>query len=380
MYHSGIILGFFTQIVTLMLGLYTTDLLIKWKNLANKDSYSSIGYVCYGRVSVFLVSGAIAFLCLGMPISYLIIYADSATPLAVEFLSPYFQTDYRTLLIIVLSIFLSFFCIKREMHELRIASMASTFWAWVFWIMMIWMYIIKNEDAEHSLIDFLYPTKPLTGYFRTAPNIFLAYWFQQSFFTVFKSLEHQTDENGWKLTYRSFFISATIYGFVTFLSIAMFGDEMESDVMNNIAKSKHALKYFCLILFLVIAAMHTPIIFFVGKEGLLVFYAELRYRAISSNPDKEALMSKTLRWQEYYPITVITYLLVILAALLIHDLGKVFALWGSLSATTIAFVGPPVFYMKLKGMGSVREMLLPVTTLVFGLLFTVIGWYSNLFI
>ena len=44
-----------------------------------------------------------------------------------------------------------------------------------------------------------------------------------------------------------------------------------------------------------------------------------------------------------------------------------------MSATTIAFVGPPVFYMKLKGMGSVREMLLPVTTLVFGLLFTVIG-------
>lgn len=126
MLKSGIILGCITQAITLALGLYSTWLLILCKNMANKANYSAIGFVCYGRASIFAVSGAIAFLCLGMPISYIIIYADSATPLAEEFFSSYLDVNYRTILIIVLAILLSPFCIKREMHELRIVSLTST--------------------------------------------------------------------------------------------------------------------------------------------------------------------------------------------------------------------------------------------------------------
>lgn len=71
--------------------------------ISKKDTYSAIGYTCYGRASIFAVSGAICMLCVGMPISYIIIYADSATPLAEALFSSYWDTDYRTVLILLLA-------------------------------------------------------------------------------------------------------------------------------------------------------------------------------------------------------------------------------------------------------------------------------------
>lgn len=243
------------------------------------------------------------------------------------------------------------------------------------------IYIEKYQVHERSMTQFLYPDLPLSSYFQTAPNIFLAYCFQQSFFTVYKSLKEQNDVNAWKITYRSFAVSATIYFIVTLLSIALFGEELKSDVMHNIARSKYVLKYFCSILFLVIAAMHTPIIFFVGKEKFLTFYTELRYRSLSTNPEHHSMISSTLAAKEYYPITILLYVGVVVAAILIEDLGFVFALCGSFSATTIAFILPPIFYLKLKGSElKFTEKILPMLLLTFGVIFTVIGCYSNLFV
>lgn len=57
LYHSGLILGTITIILTLVFGLYSTGLLIQCKNIAGVDSYSAIGHACYGRKSIFLVAG-----------------------------------------------------------------------------------------------------------------------------------------------------------------------------------------------------------------------------------------------------------------------------------------------------------------------------------
>lgn len=165
------------------------------------------------------------------------------------------------------------------MHELRIISLTSSVCAVLFSIILfvIWL---DSDDNTHALSEYMYPTDPISGYFQTAPTIFLAYCFQQSFFTVFKSLRDQTSSNGWKITYRSYIVAVSIYFVVTLLSISLFGDNIKSDLMHNVAKNNSSLRYFCLVLFLIIAAMHTPIIFFVGKESLLVIYCELRYKTV----------------------------------------------------------------------------------------------------
>ena len=129
------------------------------------------------------------------------------------------------------------------------------------------------KDTDKHLSDFLYPSQPISKYFKTAPNILLAYCFQPSFFSVYKSLLNQNDKNAWAITNHSFGLSSCIYIIVALLSLMLYGEYLKSDLLLNITeKEDNNLKYICSVLFVIIAALHTPVIFFVGKESLLMIY------------------------------------------------------------------------------------------------------------
>jgi amino acid permease len=87
----------------------------------------------------------------------------------------------------------------------------------------------------------------------------------------------------------------------------------------------------------------------------------------------------TLDSKEYYPITSLLYIGVILASLYIVDLGQIFAILGSLWATLIAFIMPPVFFLKLQdGNALIRTNVFAFLVLMFGVTFLVVGLYSNI--
>lgn len=63
-----------------------------------------------------------------------------------------------------------------------------------------------------------------------------------------------------------------IYLIVAFLAIMIYEDKLQSDVLTNLAERSSTFEYFGLVFYLLIAAFHTPIVFFVGKECLLTMY------------------------------------------------------------------------------------------------------------
>ena len=130
---SGLVLGIITFIVALVSGLYSTGLLIQCKNICGFDSYSAIGHASYGRNAIFIVSGTTTILCIGMPIAYFIIVSDAITPILMQHLGTEIgELELRTIVVILLSILLAYYCVKREMHELRGVSFASTICALIF--------------------------------------------------------------------------------------------------------------------------------------------------------------------------------------------------------------------------------------------------------
>ena len=84
-YQSGLILGISSILVSLFLGIISIRLLIVCKEITGHYCYGSIGYECVGRKSIFLINILIAILCLGLPSSFMIIFADASTPLVQEF-------------------------------------------------------------------------------------------------------------------------------------------------------------------------------------------------------------------------------------------------------------------------------------------------------
>ena len=206
--------------------------------------------------------------------------------------------------------------------------------------MVLAIIFLSNYDSfEHSLLDHLYPDS-ITGFFKTAPTVFLAYCYQQGFMTIYKSLKEQTDSNGRIVAFSCFIVCSVVYIVVTILSFWIWGDTLKSDVLRNIGNSDYSLRYVCSVLFLVIAALHTPVIFFVGKEQALTFYCELRYMSISQHPHKNSMLSSTLDAKEYYSITVVLYLIVVIWAILIYN--KIYWLRLNWSTKYILFLANPI--------------------------------------
>lgn len=105
--QSGLILGFTTLFITLILGIQTLKLLIDCKYLCGGESYAAIGYACYGKASIYIVNIAIAIVTLGMPVSYFIIFADAAEPLIRDLL----QFDHlRKLIVVGLAVIIGKIC------------------------------------------------------------------------------------------------------------------------------------------------------------------------------------------------------------------------------------------------------------------------------
>ena len=180
MLQAGLIVGLILQAISFLLGLHTTNLLLLCKNLWHKDTYSSIGFMSFGRFSILIVSGTITFLWIGLPISYMIIFADAAVPLTREIADNHIHPEFRAITVLILGVIICYFWIKREIHELRIISYASVTWAVLFTVTLGAIYVNNYSSLEHSLLDHLYP-KSITGFFQTAPTVFLAYYI---FFTT----------------------------------------------------------------------------------------------------------------------------------------------------------------------------------------------------
>ena len=79
-----------------------------------------------------------------------------------------------------------------------------------------------------------------------------------------------------KVSFASLCTLFFVYTITTFVSIYSFGPKIESDILLNVSDSNGWEAYVINTLFLIIGGMHIPLIFFVGKESLLIMIHECR--------------------------------------------------------------------------------------------------------
>ena len=214
-------------------------------------------------------------------------------------------------------------------------------------MMSLQLMIVKNKEPVHN---YLWPTKPISEFCETTPNVLFAYCLHPSFFTIYKSLRVQSTENARTIINKSFGFTVIVYTIIMLVSLQMFKDDIKSDLLINILESSkdESFAYPSSFLFIFMAALHTPVIFFIGKESLLTIYCELKYRTVSEdksldeNTDNQrggiltrhiknnANISLQLNDKEYYPITIMLYITMVISVIFIKDIGKLFALLGSL--------------------------------------------------
>jgi len=68
-----------------------------------------------------------------------------------------------------------------------------------------------------------------------------------------------------------------IYVVVGIVGVLAYGEDIKGDIMINISgqPDKPVSNYILMTMFMIIAAMHIPIVFFIGKESILIIVDEL---------------------------------------------------------------------------------------------------------
>jgi len=86
-----------------------------------------------------------------------------------------------------------------------------------------------------------------------------------------------------KFTTTAFIFAFVVYILISLLSLLIFSEHVYSDVLINISKSNFEFKHLLLIMYLIISAMHMPMVFFAGKEAVINIFFEIKDRAVSKN-------------------------------------------------------------------------------------------------
>jgi len=121
-----------------------------------------------------------------------------------------------------------------------------------------------------------------------APSIFSIYCLPTSFFTSFASLKSQSTKNGLRVTVLSLICCFLVFVVSSSLAFGIFGSNIKSNMLLNITQESGVIPVSLQLLFLVIAVIHIPIIFFNGKEAIMIMVAETFFKTYSNLMEKDS--------------------------------------------------------------------------------------------
>jgi amino acid permease len=196
------------------------------------------------------------------------------------------------------------------------------------------------------------------------PTLILSYSFQSAFFPAYNSLKQKNDRNGMKATFGAFTICFVIYVSIIVVSMLTYGDKIEENILTNVGESSDVLSILLQIIFLIISAMHIPMVYFIGKENVLIIFDEIARKSYSSGHGLRRSLSHadetpTVDFNEdnhnaylsmnpylYYSISIGLFVLIVFLSIVVKSLVFLLGIIGSTGTTFIVFIAPGVFYIK----------------------------------
>jgi len=136
------------------------------------------------------------------------------------------------------------------------------------------VHYLTSDPHPENTVDLKETTMGLK-FFASLPTVIASYSIHPSFFTAFGALKNKTSRNGMKAALLANITLFMVYFFAPLIAIGLYGHNVKSDMIKSVSSDTGVIPVVLMFLFLVIAAMHIPIIFFIGKEAILIIFYEL---------------------------------------------------------------------------------------------------------
>lgn len=183
-----------------------------------------------------------------------------------------------------LAVIMIWLVLKKEVRQLTYASLVLFFAILIFMFLLFLHYLTSDPspDQKEDLLNTTFDLKFLASY-PTIPSI---YSLNPSFFTVFGSLRNKSKKNGLITGTIAAISLFLIYITVPLLAFGLYGHDVKKNLLVNISKESGVLPTILQFLFLAIAIVHIPVVFFIGKEAVLIIFDEITRRSYSRPPRK----------------------------------------------------------------------------------------------
>ncbi|KAL4906480.1 hypothetical protein BDW74DRAFT_167150 [Aspergillus multicolor] len=351
--QSGMVMGTLLLVALTITVDWTIRLIVVNSKLSGADSFQATMQHCFGKSGLIAISVAQWAFAFGGMIAFCIIVGDtiphvlsSLFPSLREMSFLWLLTDRRAI-IVLLVLGISYpLSLYRDIAKLAKASTLALISMAVIVVAVVTQGFRVPPESRGDVKSLLLVN---TGFFQAVGVIS----FDHNSLLIYGSLKKPTLDRFAKVTHYSTGISLLMCLLMGVSGFLFFGSETQGNVLNNFP-SDNILINIARLCFGLNMLTTLPLEAFVCREVMTTYYF----------PDEPFNMNRHLIFSTALVLTSVAM------ALLTCDLGAVFELIGATSAASLAYIFPPLCYIKLSN-GSRRSKTPAYVCIVFGV--TVMG-------
>ncbi|KAL4927198.1 putative amino acid transporter [Aspergillus undulatus] len=355
--QSGVVMGIILLVALTATVDWTIRLIVVNSKLSGADSFQATMQHCFGKSGLIAISVAQWAFAFGGMIAFCIIVGDTI-PHVLSSLFPslrdmsflWLLTDRRAI-IVLLVLGISYpLSLYRDIAKLAKASTLALISMAVIVIAVLTQGFRVPQESRGEVKSLLLVN---SGFFQAVGVISFAFVCHHNSLLIYGSLKKPTLDRFSTVTHYSTGVSLLMCLLMGVSGFLFFGSETQGNVLNNFP-SDNILINIARLCFGLNMLTTLPLEAFVCREVMTTYYF----------PDEPFNLNRHLVFTSALVLTSVAM------ALLTCDLGAVFELIGATSAASLAYIFPPLCYIKLSN-GSRKAKIPAYVCIAFGV--TVMG-------
>lgn len=343
-------------------GLY---LLVKCTDFHGKDvlaTYYSCAKLAFPKWPwlAFVIDTIVFIKCFGVAVSYLIVIGDVMPDVARYFLEEDGSSDMeesdnillsRQFWILLFAIFIVPLAFFKRLHQLRFTSLLGLLTILYLFVLVVVYKFYDNETTPDHLETHLFIFS--TRFFQVMTIFVFGFTCHQNIFTIYNELLDPTPVRINSVIVISVVTSFVVYCFIGLFGYYTYGTEVADNIMENYPTDVFVT------VGRIVVAIHVAVAYPMQSHPSRICMDNLYRVMYKTATKKSATEQTTLR---YVTESVLFIIFTWILGLLFEQLDVILALVGALGSTSMVYILPPAFYLKLEGL----KPLSPIKVLAIG--------------